>query len=177
MGLALGWLGERLARFLARATHVHGIGPATSPNRLLACLKPGDVLLVEGNSRVSAAIKYLTESTWSHAAHYVGTHLAEAGGDPDHCFIEADMVDGVRSVGIDEFDGLHTRICRPVGLSEPECRQVTAFAIAHLGDQYDLAMSLIWRAICCPRHPCHCGFAARCWRWGAATRPAPFAPR
>lgn len=138
MGLALGWLGERLARFLARATHVHGIGPATRPDRLLACLKPGDVLLVEGNSRVSAAIKYLTESTWSHAALYVGAHLAEAGGDPDHCFIEADMVDGVRSVGIDEFDGLHTRICRSVGLSESDCRKVTAFAIARLGSQYDL---------------------------------------
>ena len=103
MGVALGWLGEHLAWFLARATHVHGAGPATHPDRLLACLKPGDVLLVKGNSRVSTAIKYLTQSTWSHTALYVDAHLAEAGGNPDHCFIEADMVDGVRSVGIDEF--------------------------------------------------------------------------
>jgi len=70
---------------------------------LLACLKPADVLLVKGNSRVSTAIKYLTQSTWSHTALYVDAHLAEAGGNPDHCFIEADMVDGVRSVGIAEF--------------------------------------------------------------------------
>ncbi|MGV8899306.1 MAG: YiiX/YebB-like N1pC/P60 family cysteine hydrolase [Burkholderiaceae bacterium] len=138
MGLALGWLGKGLARFLTRTTHVHGTGPVTAPDRLLACLEPGDVLLVEGNSRVSTAIKYLTQSTWSHAALYVGAHLAEAGGNPDHCFIEADMTDGVRSVGIEEFAGAHTRICRPMGLCESDCRKLTAFAIAHLGNQYDL---------------------------------------
>jgi hypothetical protein len=33
---------------------------------------PGDVLLVEGNRRVSTTTKYLTQSTWSHAALYVG---------------------------------------------------------------------------------------------------------
>ncbi len=138
MGLALGWLGQRLARFLTDTTHVHGTGPATRPDRLLASLQPGDVLLVEGSSRVSTAIKYLTQSTWSHAALYVGMHLANAGGDPEHCFIEADIVDGVRSVGIDEFAGAHTRICRPVGLTELDRRRLTAFAIARLGNQYDL---------------------------------------
>ena len=138
MGLAIGWLGQRLARFLTQTTHVHGTGPATNQDRLLASLQPGDVLLVEGNSRVSTAIKYLTQSTWSHAALYVGAHLAEAGGNPEHCFIEADIVEGVRSVGIDEFAGAHTRICRPVGLSEPDCGRLTAFAIARLGNHYDL---------------------------------------
>lgn len=47
-------------------------------------------------------------------------------------------MEGVRSVAIGEYAGLHTRICRPVGLSESECRKVTAFAIARLGNQYDL---------------------------------------
>lgn len=138
MGLTLNWLGTRLARFLARATHVHGTGPATRPGHLLACLQPGDVLLVEGNSRVSAAIKYLTQSTWSHAALFVGAQLTGNGGNPHHCFIEADIVDGVRSVGIGEFAGLHTRICRPVGLSESDRGRLTAYAIARLGNRYDL---------------------------------------
>lgn len=138
MGAALGWLGKRLARFLSKQTHVHGISQATRPDRLLACLKPGDVLLVEGNSRVSTAIKYLTQSTWSHAALYVGNHLIESGGNAAHCFIEADILDGVRSVGLSEFTGMHTRICRPVGLSESDCRKISAFAIDRLGCQYDL---------------------------------------
>ncbi|HRD89011.1 MAG TPA: YiiX/YebB-like N1pC/P60 family cysteine hydrolase [Accumulibacter sp.] len=140
MGLALAWLGRQLARYLGKARHVHGSGPAVAPDRLLACLEPGDVLLVEGNSRVSSAIKYLTQSTWSHAALYVGPApgLANAARAAGHCFIEADMVDGVRSVGIDEFRGLHSRICRPLGLRKSDCQQLIAFAVARLGNRYDL---------------------------------------
>jgi len=134
----LGSLGTWLAYYLNAPRPVHNTGPATPPEHVLACLQPADVLLVEGNSRVSTAIKYLTQSTWSHAALYVGIHLAEAGGNPAHCFVEADIVEGVRSISIEEFHGLHVRICRPVGLSEAECRQVTGYAIARIGHQYDL---------------------------------------
>jgi len=38
-------------------------------------LQPCDVMLVEGNQRVSTAIKYLTQSTWSHAVIYIGDAL------------------------------------------------------------------------------------------------------
>lgn len=138
MGKISGWLGARLAQYLSREVHVHGTAAATPSDRLLASLQPGDVLLVEGNSRISSAIKYLTQSTWSHAALFVGTHLEQAGGSQEHCFIEADTVEGVRSVGIAEFAGLHTRICRPIGLSDEDRKKVTAFAIARLGSQYDL---------------------------------------
>lgn len=134
----LRWLGALLARYLAKPAHVHGTGPTIRPEEILPLLQPGDVLLVEGNSRVSTAIKYLTQSTWSHAALYVGPHLAEAGGNPAHLFVEADIVDGVRSVGMEEFTGLNLRICRPVGLDEADCRRVTGYAISRLGHQYDL---------------------------------------
>ncbi|MCR4302607.1 MAG: hypothetical protein NUV63_00050 [Gallionella sp.] len=90
-------------------------------------LKVGDVLLVEGGSRASTAIKFLTQSTWSHAALYAGQLPAAAGGNSEHCFVESDMLAGVRSVGIEEFTGLHTRICRPAGLDEPGCLQVVAY--------------------------------------------------
>lgn len=138
MGMILGWLGAGLARHLAKPRHIHGTGPATHSDRLLACLKPGDVFLVEGNSQISTAIKYLTQSTWSHAALYVGDHLCALGGNPAHCFIEADIVEGVRSVGIAEFSGLNSRICRPVGLSKLDCQKLTSYAIARLGNRYDL---------------------------------------
>ncbi|OIQ98120.1 hypothetical protein GALL_198840 [mine drainage metagenome] len=138
MGAALSWFGRKLALILTRPQHIHSAEPVSSPALLLACLRPGDVLLVEGDSRVSAAIKFLTQSNWSHAALYVGDYLAQAGGNPTHCFIEADMVDGVRSVGIAEFANLHTRICRPFGLNEDDCKQVAEFAVRRIGDQYDL---------------------------------------
>ena len=138
MNTALSWLGGHLARYLAREVHIHGTAPPTRPDLLLSTLRPGDVLLVEGHSRISTAIKYLTQSTWSHAALFVGAHLADAGGNPAHVFIEADTVDGVRSIGINAFQHLHSRICRPVGLSEQECRAITAYAIARVGNRYDL---------------------------------------
>ena len=138
MGVALGWLGKRLASYLAKSRHVHDAGLADGPDQLLASLELGDVLLVEGNSRVSTAIKYLTQSTWSHAALYVGKQPGQTGEASDRCFVEADIVDGVRCVAVDEFRGLNTRICRPVGLSVDDCQRLTAFAMARLGNQYDL---------------------------------------
>ena len=138
MNTALAWLGKRLASYLAREVHIHSAAPPTRPESLLAVLRPGDVLLVEGSSKVSSAIKYLTQSTWSHAALFVGEHLGQSGGNPAHCFVEADTVEGVRSIGVDAFSMLHTRICRPIGLSDEDGRKIAAYAIARLGSQYDL---------------------------------------
>lgn len=131
-------LGRWLAGFLTRPGHVCGTAPATAPARLLAVLQPGDVLLVEGHTRISTAIKFLTQSTWSHAALFVGPQLQAHGGPLDHHFIEADITAGVRSTDVGEYAGLSTRICRPVGLSADECRRVADFAISRLGHQYDL---------------------------------------
>jgi hypothetical protein len=109
-----------------------------SVERLLHSLQPCDVLLVEGRTRISTAIKYLTQSTWSHAALYVGSQKAGRLSELDHCFVEADLVAGVRSLGVAGFARLHTRICRPVGLNDDERAAVVDFTIARLGHRYDL---------------------------------------
>ena len=75
-------VGQWLARYLTRPIHFHTLTPPTPPERLLAVLQPGDVLLVEGNNRISTAIKYLTQSTWSHAALFVGSEPLQARGKP-----------------------------------------------------------------------------------------------
>jgi hypothetical protein len=136
MGFMLDRMGNWLGRTLTRPVHVHGLSPATPPALLRACLRPGDVLLVEGHSRISTAIKYLTQSTWSHAALFVGDALSPGGAGA--CFVEADIVEGVRGVGIEAFAGLHSRICRPGGLSDEDCRRVVAYAVARIGHRYDL---------------------------------------
>jgi hypothetical protein len=139
MGTVSAWFGSRLARFLATEVHQHGSAAPTRAIRLLATLQPGDVLLVEGHSRISTAIKYLTQSTWSHAALYVGAEaLIGTGARPGHCFVEADVVDGVRSVGADVFETYHTRICRPIGLTSDDIQRVVHHVVARLGNQYDL---------------------------------------
>src|SRR5262249_62061843 len=74
------WMGGHLASYLAQP--IRGTQTATSSlEQLGAALRPGDVLLVEGNTRVSTAIKYLTQSTWSHAMFYI----ADALGPPGAC--------------------------------------------------------------------------------------------
>lgn len=133
------WLGTRLSNYLSRQSHVHGTSVPVDIEKLMACVLPGDVLLVEGQSRVSVAIKYLTQSTWSHAALFVGElpGLSDTHGRPV-TFFEADIREGVRAVNVAVFQGLHCRVCRPVGLSAGDVQQVIDFVKARLGHQYDL---------------------------------------
>lgn len=132
-------IGGWLARWLSQPSHVHGSSLPTRPELLAATLRPGDVLLVEGETRVSVAIKYLTQSTWSHAALFIGDAASRTGkgGEPLQ-FVEADIIDGVRLVALSEFEGLHCRICRPVGLAESDLTRLIDFALARVGQQYDL---------------------------------------
>ena len=105
------WIGSALARYLGVPGHTASIGFPTDMVLLAACVRPGDVILMEGNSRVSTAIKYLTQSTWSHAALYVGPIADSGDGVLD--VVEADISAGVRAVPLAAFTGLHCRICRP----------------------------------------------------------------
>ncbi len=134
----LRFVGRALARYL---THRLGHAPTTSspPELLAAALQPGDVLLVEGDTRISVAIKYLTQSTWSHAALYIGprSDLPPRNGEPVS-LIEADLNEGVRAVPLSDYARAHTRICRPVGLRPSEKARVIDFMLQRLGHQYDL---------------------------------------
>ena len=132
-------IGRVIARYLERP--VQGYEPFTpsDPAALRKSLEPGDVLLVEGNSHISRVIKYLTQSTWSHAALYVGpiegvnTHE----GEP-HVLIEAEIGEGVVSAPLSKYYPYHTRICRPVGLSQEDCRTVCNYVTQRIGFGYDL---------------------------------------
>ena len=126
-------LGKRLSRYLSEPGHTAGTTAPTRTDLLAQVLQTGDVLLVEGTSRVSSAIKYLTQSTWSHAALYVGK---SAIGECQ--FIEADMVQGVRLMPLSHFTGFHCRVCRAASLSAIERQAVCDFATARLGLHYDM---------------------------------------
>ena len=133
------WLGRRIGDYLSQRTHTDSTSMATDPGQLAAALRPGDILLVEGNTRLSVAIKYLTQSTWSHAALYVGQVLGRTNDQGESlCFVEADISDGVRAVPLSVFGGLHTRICRPVNLSPQDLDRLLSYACARIGHQYDL---------------------------------------
>ncbi len=132
-------IGRRLADYLNRPSV--GYTPFTPSDFETLCrtLQPGDVLLVEGQERVSNAIKYLTQSTWSHAAMYVGDSLPATPGDAEpHRLIEVNLGEGCVSAPLSKYARFNTRICRPIGLTPTERRAVTDFMTLRVGLKYDL---------------------------------------
>lgn len=128
-------IGQRLAEFLSKPLPNYQQHEGATIDKVLQVIQPGDILLVDGNSRISTAIKYLTQSTWSHACLYVG------GQDrtlDELSLIEADLKAGVTRASLRKYEDYNLRICRAVGINELERAQVIAFAHERLGYQYDL---------------------------------------
>ena len=129
------WLGDRLRR------ETSGYEPSApgDPLVLRTVMKPGDILLVEGNQYISKVIKYLTTSTWSHAAIYVGEIPGRrtADGEP-HVLVEVNLGQGCISVPLSKYATYNTRICRPVGLSGPDRLAVVRFMTDRIGLKYDM---------------------------------------
>ena len=133
-----GTLGRAIAYYLNQPIRGYEPFSITDPEKLAAVLRPADVLLVEGNRRISTAIKYLTQSTWSHAALYVGDFQNTGLGLDAPVLIEADIRDGVVAVPLTKYAGLNTRVCGPVGLAPEDRQRVCDYVIARLGHAYDL---------------------------------------
>ena len=141
----LRWLYDKATDWLTRQGP-----PSASPlcdfNRLGFELRLGDVILIEGRSRVSEVIKVITQSPWSHSALYVGRlydirnpDLRQVieyhyDGDPeDQLIIEAMMGRGTIISPLDSYKDDHMRICRPTGLAPADGEAVVAYAVKHLG--------------------------------------------
>lgn len=130
----LRFLGKLIVRYLTEPQASCAPGIPTSTMALEQSARAGDVLLIEGRERISAAIKYLTQSTWSHAALCVGPD-AQTGAMQ---FVETDAAMGVRLVNGDHYKAYHMRLCRPIGLTEAEVQAVCNYARARIGDAYDV---------------------------------------
>src|SRR6267142_44419 len=157
MGVVLDTVGKLIAEYLQK--EVPGYEPFTpsGPEHLRGVIQPGDVLLVEGNNRISGIIKYLTQSTWSHGALYVGP--VDGAYEPDgeqHVLIEANIGEGVTSAPLSKYYPYHTRICRPIGLSYEDRTTVCRYAINRIGFGYDtknIVSALIAQAFDAVRYP------------------------
>jgi len=138
MGSIMASIGRRLARYLSQPVSGYEPFAVSDAAALAAVLQQADVLLVEGNFRISTAIKYLTQSTWSHAALFVGDFRHTGLKLDAPVLIEADVEQGVIAVPLTKYAGLNTRICRPVGLQGKDIEHVVNYAIGRLGHAYDL---------------------------------------
>ncbi len=118
--------------------------------RLHELLQPGDIVLVEGSQRVSEVIKYLTQSSWSHAALYVGDALLKSG-HPDYVkmaedfgdesgmlLVEANIEVGVAPVSISKYRRHNLRICRPIGLRHADLGTIIDSVVSQMGIEYDV---------------------------------------
>jgi len=139
MHFSLSWIGRAIAQYLNREEEGYEPFTPSDPDALRAVLRPGDVLLVEGNNHVSGVIKYLTQSTWSHAALYVGPigERTTAHGEP-LVLVEANLGQGVVGTPLSKYHRYHTRICRPIGLTQDDCARVCTYAAERIGFDYDV---------------------------------------
>lgn len=128
-------IGSYLAAFLSKPRPSYELHQSNSIESIFAVIKPGDILLVDGNSRISTAIKYLTQSTWSHSCFYLGSDNATL---EQATLLEADLNDGVTLVPLSKYAQYNVRVCRPVGLSEEECEVLLQFVKDRIGYRYDL---------------------------------------
>lgn len=113
-------------------------------------LQKGDVLLVEGSQRISEAVKYLTQSSWSHSALYIGDELrrrnhplaaqaqAEFGDEADCLLVEALAARGVVMSPLSKYTAHNIRICHPHNLQDADRQVLLDEVIGQLGYTYDL---------------------------------------
>src|SRR5437764_14913294 len=119
------WLRKKVFNVAARVL----TKPRGNYNRILPTdletlrltIRKGDVVLVDGDQRVSEVIKYLTQSSWSHVALYVGDEIvrrfparradlvAEHGIDVDHMIDDA-LMHGVVPSPISKYASFSLRV-------------------------------------------------------------------
>jgi len=129
--------------------------PLSDFDRLRFEIKPCDVLLIEGQSRVSDVIRLVTLSPWTHAMLYIGrlreienpllrAKLREAyhGDENDQLVIESLLGKGTIVTSLSHYARAHIRICRPDGISYGDRQKVIAYAINNIGLKYNIRQIL-----------------------------------
>ena len=112
-------------------------------------IQKGDVVLVEGNRRLSELIKLFTQSHWSHNAFYVGNELikegsihrekilSEFGEGAEHMVVEAITGKGVIVSPLDKYEFYNLRVCRPYGIDANDLNEVIRYVVGNIGREYD----------------------------------------
>lgn len=128
--------------------------PAQAPSdlsRAAPALSPGDVILVEGRTRIGRLIKNVSQSSWTHCAIFVGRisdHTdstnynllknAWHGDENDYLLLEAEIGTGSILAKIDKYEDYNVRICRPQALTKRDADAVVNSALNHLDHEYDV---------------------------------------
>ncbi len=137
-------------RILTKPARSYNLHVPNDLANLKKYVRKGDVILVEGNERISECIKYLTQSSWSHSVLYVGDEplkrnpgrrgefIEQYGEDADFLVVEALVESGVVLTPLSKYRDFNIRVCRPYNLSGADLREVMDEALRHVGDVYDI---------------------------------------
>ena len=143
------WLTRRLVDFLTQPLSSYERHSWNDLEALKKHIRKGDVLLVEGDSRVATVIKYLSQGSWSHSALYIGDELirrggpageqaqAEFGDEAGLLLLEA-LPRGVTASPLSKYVDFNIRLVRPHRLRPEHLKVILDEAISSLGWQYDL---------------------------------------
>ncbi|EKF75193.1 hypothetical protein A11A3_04415 [Alcanivorax hongdengensis A-11-3] len=120
--------------------------PNADLDSLRPVLRPCDVLLVSGHSRVDRTFKAISDSRFARAVLYIGrlhdvadptlrALLADyTPCEPDtQLVIDTRLERGLTVQPLTTLEGRQLRVCRPQGLSEQETQDVLRFAISRIG--------------------------------------------
>ncbi len=129
--------------------------PPCDYTRLKQEIRPGDVLLIEGRSRVSNIIRSITQSPWTHAALYIGraddidneeirkiVEKKRPIDDRQRYVVEGLLGKGMIITPLSQYRYHHIRICRPIGLSTADSELVVAYTVNSVGQHYNVRQLL-----------------------------------
>ena len=146
----MAWLSNLITRFLNAERSRQDL-PRCDLSALSRAAQPGDVILLEGMSRVSDVIRWVTLSPWTHAALFIGPlnqlanpMLREAvqahydGPADEPLLIESFLGRGTIVQPLRLYEGQHLRLARPRDLKAPDADRVVEYAISRLGAAYDV---------------------------------------
>ncbi len=149
------WLWEHIVTWLNTESEPGSVVDIFDFDQLLTDARPADVILVEGRSHVSEVIKVVTLSPWTHVALMIGSlnHLSNPRvrkkvsafyqGDPDEPLVVESLLGyGTVVNPLKSYRGQHLRVCRAINLSAKDREKVAAFAVEHLGMDYDVRQLL-----------------------------------
>lgn len=143
------WLKRTVARLLNRRVAAYELKVPNNMARLYRHIRKGDVVLVEGELRISQLVKYATQSQWSHSALYVGDELlrrgdhlrqqalAQFGEFADRLLVEALTADGAVASPLEKYRWHNIRVCRPYSLEPADLDRVIDSVVGDLGKEYD----------------------------------------
>lgn len=146
------WITQRFTDWLTYEPERSDKTPClTNYERLCDEIRPGDIILVEGRSRVSNIIKLITQSPWTHSVLYLGNYhdLNMVGLAPasiskyaltphTRLVIEALLGEGTIVSTLNKYRYEHLRICRPRSITIRDRNKVIQHTIRKIGHQYDI---------------------------------------